>query len=436
LRKNILICAHEISPEQGSECAEGWNIVIELSKYHNLIVLHASGSQFNPFAYEAAIKDFFKINKNLNNIKFISVNQPFVTRILAKINKFISPKNSAIGSPLLYFLGYKFWHLFAYRAAKHIIPIYNIDLIHLLTSITFREPGYLWKFNLPYVWGPTGGLNMLPKSYKKEIKLYDSLKEDVREIISNFQFKYNNRITKLIKKCNLVYTFSEFDKICFEKRGFTKVKLLTDAGCNELSCIFDFKKISSSSLKILWVGQLIKRKALEILINSINSLDEEDKEKIKIFVVGTGPLEYHYKDMIKYLKLDKNFIFIGTLKRKILFNLMQKSDLLVHTSYREATTNVIPEALSNCLPVICHDISGMSIAINESCGFKIPLINPDFSSLQLKNILIKLINNPELIIHLKIGAKSRSISLSWNNIAKTIAKDYLKILNYNESIIN
>lgn len=436
MRKNILICAHELSPEQGSECAEGWNVVIELSKYHNLIVLHASGSQFVPTAYEVAIEDFFKKNKNLNNIIFISVKQPFLTRLLAKINKFISPKKSAIGNPFLYFLGYRIWHFSAFKVAKKILPIYNIELIHLLTSITFREPGYLWEFNLPYVWGPTGGLNTLPKTYKKEIKFFDSIKEEIREIISNFQFKYNNRITKLIKKCNLVYTFSEYDKICFEKRGFTNVKILTDAGCNELNYSFNLKNNASSTLKILWVGQLIKRKALEILINSIESMEEKDKEKIKIFVVGIGPLEYHYKSMIKYLNLDKNFIFMGTLKREILFNLMQKSDLLVHTSYREATTNVIPEALSNCLPVICHDISGMSIAINESCGFKIPLINPDFSSLQLKNILIKLINNRELIIDLKIGAKSRSISLSWNNIAKTIAKDYLKILNFNESFIN
>lgn len=38
---NILISAHEMSPYQGSECAEGWNIVKRLGEYHNITVLYS-----------------------------------------------------------------------------------------------------------------------------------------------------------------------------------------------------------------------------------------------------------------------------------------------------------------------------------------------------------------------------------------------------------
>lgn len=40
-RLNILISGHELSPFQGSECAEGWNIVKRLGEYHNITVLYA-----------------------------------------------------------------------------------------------------------------------------------------------------------------------------------------------------------------------------------------------------------------------------------------------------------------------------------------------------------------------------------------------------------
>jgi hypothetical protein len=29
-----------------------------------------------------------------------------------------------------------------------------------LNMIGYREPGYLWKLNVPFVWGPMGGTNV------------------------------------------------------------------------------------------------------------------------------------------------------------------------------------------------------------------------------------------------------------------------------------
>lgn len=437
LRLNILICAHEISPIQGSECAEGWNIVLELSKYHNLFVLHASGSQFNPNAYEIAINEYFHKHENSNKIKFISIKQPRLTLFLARVNKFFYPKNSAIGNPLLYFWGYRIWHYKAYKTAKKLKDKYKIDLVHLLTSITFREPGYLWNLNLPYVWGPTGGLSKLPKSFKNDLLLKDRIIENIRELITFVQFNFNYRISKTIEKCNLVYTFSEFDRNCFNKRGFNYIKTLTDSGCTIMSDTINNLETNKIELplKIIWIGQLVKRKALDILINSVDLLEEDKKIKVSITIIGSGPLYNYYQKLINEKKLSNNFKFIGFIDREKLFILMKKSHVLVHTSYREATTNVIPEALSNSLPVICHDISGMSIAIDKSCGFKIQLLNYDRSISDLSKILSTLVENPDLLIDLKKGARQRANILSWKNIGYTMATDYKSIIS-NESIIN
>ena len=66
LRLNILISAHELNPYGGSECAEGWNVVTRLGKYHNITVLYARGSQVNPYSYEFAVKELlFKKSKSL-----------------------------------------------------------------------------------------------------------------------------------------------------------------------------------------------------------------------------------------------------------------------------------------------------------------------------------------------------------------------------------
>ena len=55
---------------------------------------------------------------------------------------------------------YKKWQWKTYLIAKEICAEVNIDVLHQLNMIGFREPGYLWKLSkengVPFVWGPIG----------------------------------------------------------------------------------------------------------------------------------------------------------------------------------------------------------------------------------------------------------------------------------------
>ncbi len=425
MRKNILICAHELSPEQGSECAVGWNIILNLSKFHNLFVIYASGSQKLPFSYKEALYNYKKVNSIPDSIKFINVNQPRITLFLSKLNYLLSKKNTTIGNPILYFIGYKFWHKKIYKVAKKLVIDEKIDLIHLLTSVSFREPGYLWKLNLPYIWGPTGGLTSLPKSYTKNFNFIESFIQNIRKIYINIEFK-KNRIEKAISKADLIYTFSDYDNKRFKEAGASKVLNLLDTGTTFYNLPI---RTHSNKIIVIWAGQLVKRKSLNILINSVLKLPNNFKNKFEFKIFGDGILQDFYINLIQDLNLSNFFIFEGNKNRNELFEIMKNSDLLVHTSYREATSTIIPEALSFNLPVVCHDISGMSIAINDSCGYKIPLISEEYSSIQLTNFLIKIIEEDNLLLELKIGAKKRSSEITWANNAYNISMEYNKILN-------
>ncbi len=55
------------------------------------------------------------------------------------------------------------------------------------------------------------------------------------------------------------------------------------------------------------------------------------------------------------------------------FELMADADFFVHTRIQEATSSVITEALTMGLPAICHDGFGMSVAVTDTCGIKVPL---------------------------------------------------------------
>ena len=68
----------------------------------------------------------------------------------------------------------------------------------------------------------------------------------------------------------------------------------------------------------------------------------------------------------------------------------------VFTSLQEATSTVVPEALSLGLPVICHDVCGMEVAVTPECGIKIPLLDPATSIRGFVEAILKLSHPMEL----------------------------------------
>lgn len=428
-RLNVLIVAHEFSPDQGSECAEGWNLVTRIAKHHDVTVLYASGSQFSNDSYVKAIKNFYQHNSPIPGLKLINIDQPVMTKFFVNFNKSFT-KIGSIGLPVLYFTGYKYWQKAVYKRVKILHRINHFDIIHQLTQITFREPGFLWKFNVPFVWGPTGGTSTIPKGFLSMLSWKSLLFEKIRAFSNFYQFNFVNRIVQANKRSALIYCFTNEDGVRFKKRARGKIKLMLDAGTNSKK-INDVSLVKKDSTVItgIWCGQLIERKAALILLKAL-ALGKFSKQKLRIIIIGSGPLETSLHKLAEELKID-NIEWISRVSHDKIFELMSAADFFVHTSYREATSNVIPEALSMGLPVICHDANGMSIAVNENCGIKIPLISYEESVKGFCQAINSILEDKELLNKIKAGAVIRSNEISWDSMAETIAEDYIKICNEN-----
>ncbi len=426
-RLKVLIIAHELSPIQGSECAEGWNVVIRLAAHHNVTVLYASGSQSNPQGYVIAVNDFIKKQGAIEGLTFINVDQPPLTQMIALGNKAFS-KLGAIGLPVLYYLGYKHWQKAAFLKAKQLHENEKFDVVHQLTQIAFREPGLWWKLGIPFFWGPTGGTSTLPKKFYELLSKKIKILELLRTFSNFYQFNYSSRVIKANKLASIIYAFSKEDAQLFKKRATGQIKLMLDAG--SINHPFSAKKLAakrSPTLRGIWCGQLIERKAAIILLKAL-AMNEITRNQVQFQIVGSGTLENVLREEAARLGLN-NIEWIKNVSRETVFELMNDADFFVHTSIREATSNVIPEALSCGLPVICHDVNGMSIAINDTCGIKIPFVSPAESIEGVHLAIARLVQNSNLLDQLKKGAFVRSREISWDNMAETIAKDYSETIN-------
>lgn len=423
-RLKVLISAHEFSPYQGSECSEGWNIITRLAMYHDITVLFASGSQFKNIDYVKAINEYFSNHRSIPGLELINIDQPPLTKLISKLNaNFIN--TGSIGLPVLYFLGYNLWQRAVYKKARKLQKENNYNIVHQLTQITFREPGYLWKLGIPFIWGPTGGNSTLPKGYFNILSWKSRVFESFRAFSNYYQFNFVNRIIQANKRAALIYSFSREDAYLFEQRANCKISLMLDAGTYINTKSEDLKLERTPYITGIWCGQLIERKAPIILLRAL-ALCKITTEKVRIKIVGSGPLETSMFQLAKKLRLE-NIEWIRNVPHDKIFNLFANADFMIHTSIREATSNVIPEALSMGLPVICHDINGMSIAINDSCGIKIPLISSKNSVTEFHNAICRLVTDQDLLNKLKYGAIKRVHEISWNSMTETISDDYLKI---------
>ncbi len=432
-RLNILVFAHELSPYQGSECAVGWNIVTRLAQYHNVTVLYAETNQMQTSSYKDAIDDYCKKNGSINGLELIPVSQPKITKRIASFNKRLSPKNTNIKIPSLYYWAYKHWQKEAFRVAKSLIENKKYDIVHQLTGITFREPGYGWKLNTPFVWGPCSGLSAPPFSFLLRMNL-KSIAYNLFRRFSNFvQFYFSKRVRHAMKSARQIYAVAVEDIKKIKTRNNSCVGML-DVGAY-LQDMPEERLHDSNKIQVLWVGQLLSQKALDILLHVINQ-SRIIKDRVLLHVVGGGNNAAAYYKLANQLGVNSTILWTEKVPHDQIFHIMQKSDFLVHTSIMEATSAVLLEALSCGLPVICHDAYGMGVAITDKCGMKIPLVSPKKSIEGFKRAIEYLIVNPEEIKKKSAGALDRSKELSWDIMVETIASNYYNILERNENSTN
>lgn len=77
----------------------------------------------------------------------------------------------------------------------------RIDILHQLNMIGFREPGYLWKIKeVPFVWGPIGGMELMPMEYLLGVPMKQRLFNYLKNIINQYQYLYSSRVHAAIQK--------------------------------------------------------------------------------------------------------------------------------------------------------------------------------------------------------------------------------------------
>ena len=140
--KKVLVSVYACSPSRGSEPGMGWNFLRLVARNREVWALVEEEK------WRGDIEKWLSEHLGeMANVHFVFIRKPRC-RWLRRI------------WPPSYYWFYRVWQWRAYRVARRLHAEVGFDCAHQLNMVGFREPGYLWKLPMPFIWGPIGGLDL------------------------------------------------------------------------------------------------------------------------------------------------------------------------------------------------------------------------------------------------------------------------------------
>ena len=414
-----MVLAYMLSPYKGSEFSVAWNYVTEMSKDNDLTVLYGiSGKHMGDCdEMETYIKD-----NPISGVNLVAVKP----NRLANALNFLNRHDVFVYT---FYFAYKVWQKLAYQKALELMRYNIFDLIHYVGMIGYREPGYLWKLGLPYVWGPVSGANNAPIQLMKRMSLSGKMKQLFRNFSNSLQFKYSRRLKKALKFTDILLTAtSENHDKFLNVHGKDSICIPENAIIGNIS-LNQNKFVAPDKYRLIVVGTLDARKSVGILLEAMSLV--KHKDKILLDIVGDGPLRSVLECQAQDLGINDLINWHGFLPRTKAVELFDSAHLHVITSVSEGNPTTIWEAMMHGVPTLSFDHCGMHDTLSDSCGILIPIKNTYEENLEaIASILDHLIENPERFKELAFNTLSRAKLNTWqhrrlflNNLYTTLLSD-------------
>jgi len=186
------------------------------------------------------------------------------------------------------------------------------------------------------------------------------------------------------------------------------------------------KNFSLSKKYISYVGRIeCSQKGLDLLINAYKKIHTDIPQILAIAGAGTKAEELKLQKLVNQSGLSDKIVLLGKLKDDQVYDLMQKSSMVMLPSRFETYSLVALEALANQLPVVSFDIDGFKW-LPKDASLKVSAY--DYTAMA---VAIKTISQDEKL-RKKMGQNAHKFSkkYSWDIVAKQYQKYIENCLKY------
>ena len=404
----VLVNAYAISPDRGSEPGMGWNWCKGLAQECELFII--TESEFRS-----------EIEKGLPSLPQAANMHFYYLPVSERVREMCRNQ----GDWRFYYY-YALWQRRALKLARKICSEQQMDVIHQLNMVGFREPGLLWKIKGPkYIWGPVSGMSMTPIRFFADAPAREKMAIRLKNAITWLQRSLSCKVNKAIRRASAVIcvTKEDFEIVSRRAGGGRRVVLINETATD--STIDRVERDDNHPTRLVWVGKFMQRKQLGLALKSMALLKDLP---VKLDIVGTGSEEevLQYHKLAKDLGIEHMVSWHGQIPHEEVGPMMDRADIFLFTSVHEATSTVIMEAITHGLPIICFDSCGFGPLVTEDMGIKIPLSNPETSIRNFAAAIRRLCCNPSLRKQASEACYAKAGDLSWKGKIPKVLSLYSK----------
>lgn len=409
----ILVCAYTCSPNGegerfgGGEDILGWNVVLQLARFHDVHVLGHTRNR-------RSVQEWLE-SHSTPNIRFHFFELGSCLRVLHKIQG---------GIQLYAFL----WQVKAYFVARKLHKKYHFELFHHVTYANDWMASYVGAL-LPvhYVRGPGGGAHRTPKRF---LKLY-GLKGRIWEVIRStgqYLFRHDPFFILGHEKAKALLLCNREALDAIPVRWKNKTHLFAVCGVSSHDLNLEYNPKTTDTFKILTAGKLLKIKGFELAIRSFAVFFDKHPNS-SLTIAGDGPELDRLRSLSQSLGLDHVVGFDKWVPRNKLLRLMAESDVFLFPSLRDGGGAVVIESMAMKTPVVCLDISGPAMHVTDQTGIKIPALDPGQSISDIATALDRLYTDVSFRQRLGIESRRRvEAEYNWDRVGERLNEVYSKIL--------
>lgn len=321
--------------------------------------------------------------------------------------------------------GYLFYYIRARRFLRNLLAERHFDVIHHLSPFAWRYPSPAAGLGVPFVRGPVAGGLESPPQLASAVQGSSSAFMALRRTDS-LRAKYDPLLRKTYEQAAHVLIAAPYLKERLQHYSIRSCSVEIEHAVTEsVNHNLAPPRSSDGIFKLIYVGRIIRTKGLLFAIRALSQA--KNRASIILTVLGDGEDAAVCRNEAKRLGVDHQVNFLGWCNRDEVQAQYRQADAFIFPSFREPTGGVLLEAMTAGLPVITCAYGGPDFMIDESCGIKIALNNPEHFIQNIAQAIDLLADQPKLREQMRAAAiKKVTAELRWVDKRKRINDLYVR----------
>lgn len=397
---NVLLSVYACEPGKGSEPEVGWRVATGMATHCNVRAITRAN---NRRAIEAGLAE-------LDGAKpeFLYYDLPA---------PFLKLKKRLLGTSGYYVL----WQIAARWHFRK--ELESADLIHHVTFNGVQFPGLWINTGKPVVLGPLGGGMTCPTQLLPLFGKHEAKEKRRSLLIRSLRFLPWWRET-VEEAATVIAANRETADLLQPHRRETVPVLLETAVCPQVITENPRPPGKSVELKVLWLGQMIPRKAPLLALQAFaTALDSEPD--LRLTIAGAGPEEERVREEARRLGIADKVDIPGRVPKDRVNALMDEADSFLFTSIRDTSGNVVLEAMSRGVPVIALYHQGIHEICDPGSSLLVEPSGISDTATALAEAMIRLKREDGLAQRLGTAGKQRVASIfTWPKYCERMIEFY------------